>query len=45
MFHEVIFINTFQLTLPPWPMFRQKPLQWQKARDEGQDSAKAKKKK
>merc|ERR1712154_689035 len=23
------------LTVPPWPMYRQKPLNWQKARPEG----------
>ncbi|XP_061162689.1 signal peptidase complex subunit 1-like [Saccostrea cucullata] len=29
------------LTLPPWPMFRRKPLQWQKARPEpAEDSGK-----
>ena len=29
----------FQLSLPPWPMYRLAPLQWQKARnfDENED--------
>ncbi|KAG8181620.1 hypothetical protein JTE90_015265 [Oedothorax gibbosus] len=39
------FLLSCLLTLPPWPMFRRKPLQWQKPRDESQDSTKAKKKK
>ncbi|KAK3104383.1 hypothetical protein FSP39_000674, partial [Pinctada imbricata] len=26
------------LTLPPWPMFRRKPLKWQKARPTAEDS-------
>ncbi|CAL1288197.1 unnamed protein product [Larinioides sclopetarius] len=38
------FLLSCILTLPPWPMYRQKALQWQKPREET-DSAKAKKKK
>ena len=36
----------FQLTIPPWPMYRRKPLHWQKPRngDSGEPSKKGKKK-
>ncbi|XP_053693514.1 signal peptidase complex subunit 1 [Sabethes cyaneus] len=27
------------LTIPPWPMYRRKPLNWQKARPESQSTA------
>jgi hypothetical protein len=27
----------FQLTLPPWSMFRKNPLNWQKARKEAEE--------
>ncbi|XP_015920058.1 signal peptidase complex subunit 1 [Parasteatoda tepidariorum] len=39
------FLLSSLLTLPPWPMFRQKPLNWQKSRDEPIESSKSKKKK
>ena len=26
--------SPIKLTLPPWPLYRRKPLQWQKARKE-----------
>ncbi|KAF8786559.1 signal peptidase complex subunit 1-like [Argiope bruennichi] len=38
------FLLSCILTLPPWPMYRQKPLHWQKPREDT-DVAKAKKKK
>lgn len=34
-----------QLTLPPWPMYRQKPLKWQKPLSQVSASSKGKKKK
>ena len=39
------FILSCILTLPPWPMYRRKPLNWQKPREEGQEGTKSKKKK
>ncbi|RWS29628.1 signal peptidase complex subunit 1-like protein [Leptotrombidium deliense] len=33
------------LTLPPWPMYRRKPLNWQKPAEETANSSKNKKKK
>ncbi|GFU48808.1 signal peptidase complex subunit 1 [Nephila pilipes] len=39
------FLLSCILTLPPWPMYRQKSLQWQKPREDTADSSKAKKKK
>ncbi|KAF7285783.1 signal peptidase complex subunit Spase12 [Rhynchophorus ferrugineus] len=41
-------ILTSLLTIPPWPMYRTKPLQWQPARDpesNSKDNSKSKKKK
>ncbi|CAG2165576.1 unnamed protein product [Oppiella nova] len=39
------FVLASLLTLPPWPMYRRKPLQWQKPKtsDSGAKSAKKKK--
>ncbi|KAJ8320856.1 hypothetical protein KUTeg_002443 [Tegillarca granosa] len=31
------FVLSCLLTLPPWPMYRRKPLQWQKSREENTD--------
>ncbi|XP_030746975.1 signal peptidase complex subunit 1 [Sitophilus oryzae] len=42
------FLLTSILTIPPWPMYRKKPLKWQPARDidsNSKDSNKGKKKK
>ncbi|XP_054711560.1 signal peptidase complex subunit 1-like [Uloborus diversus] len=39
------FVLSCILTLPPWPMYRKKPLQWQKPREEGTEINKSKKKK
>lgn len=39
-------VKHFQLTIPPWPMYRRRPLQWQKVRSSGEanESKKGKKK-
>ncbi|KAJ8890542.1 hypothetical protein PR048_010051 [Dryococelus australis] len=42
------FVLAGLVTIPPWPMYRRKPLQWQKPRPEGdtaEQSSKSKKKK
>ena len=31
--------HPFQLTLPPWPLYRRKPLNWQKARPQPEDES------
>ncbi len=36
---------SFQLTVPPWPFYRHKPLKWQPARAVNQESASSKAKK
>ena len=47
--HSTLFQSAlFQLTVPPWPFYRLKPLKWQKARPDptdGSDASKGKKKK
>ncbi|XP_071454728.1 signal peptidase complex subunit 1 [Hetaerina americana] len=32
------FVLACMVTIPPWPMYRQKPLQWQKPRPENEHS-------
>lgn len=32
-------MTVLQLTLPPWPMYRKAPLQWQKVREEVTEEA------
>ncbi|XP_014254040.1 signal peptidase complex subunit 1 [Cimex lectularius] len=42
------FVLAAIVTIPPWPMYRRKPLQWQKPRpdgDQGDNHQKSKKKK
>ncbi|KAJ9592437.1 hypothetical protein L9F63_015853 [Diploptera punctata] len=42
------FVLAALITIPPWPMYRRKPLQWQKPRpenDSSEQSTKSKKKK
>ena len=42
---SIMVLSHIQLTVPPWPFFRKKPLKWQKARDPDTGESKSKKKK
>ena len=46
LFPVDLMITPFQLTVPPWPFYRLKPVKWQKARpDPDAPDSKSKKKK